>query len=93
MIDEIGNGSTDVDDIDSDSADNEGEFTEDDAASTIVMNDDSVEINVEELVAKIESSEDDDSNEKRDVKRRLEKLQEEQDELESTYNFNLDEDL
>ena len=51
----------------------------------------SVEINVDELVAKIES-EDDDSARKADVRKRIDELQEER-ELDSTYNFNLDDDL
>ncbi len=55
----------------------------------------SVEINVDELVAKIES-EDDDSARKADVRKRIDELQEQRDsasQLDSTYNFNLDDDL
>ena len=53
----------------------------------------SVEINVDELVANIEAGDGDKSDIKRAVKRRLEELEEEiGDNLEGTYNFNLDED-
>ena len=53
----------------------------------------SVEINVEELVAKIEASDTEDA-EKARIRKQLDKLREQQDsELDSTYNFNLDDDL
>ena len=72
------------------------EFGEEEAASTIVMSDDSVEINVDELVEKLESSGDIASENKRAVRQRLDELRERQEtqkELDSTYNFNLDDDL
>ena len=54
----------------------------------------SVEINVDELVAKIESDIDADSEHKREVRRRLDELNEEHDQDdEGTYNFDLDDDL
>jgi hypothetical protein len=54
----------------------------------------SVEINVEELVAKLESAGDDDVEGKRAIRNRLEELREQKDpELDSTYNFNLDDDI
>ena len=56
----------------------------------------SVEINVEELVAKVEGRGEDDIGRKREVKRRLEELREQREaeqELDSTYNFNLDDEL
>ena len=56
----------------------------------------SVEINVEELVAKIENSDSTDVVHQREVRRRLEELEEQRranDELDSTYNFDLDDDL
>jgi len=56
----------------------------------------SVEINVEELVAKIESGDGDDEAKKKEVHRRMEALNEqrqEDEELDSTFNFNLDDDL
>ena len=53
----------------------------------------SVEINVEELVAKIEASETEDA-EKARIRIKLDKLREQQEkELDSTYNFDLDDDL
>ena len=53
----------------------------------------SVEINVEELVAKIEASDTEDA-EKAKIRKQLDKLREQQDsELNTTYNFNLDDDL
>lgn len=53
----------------------------------------SVEINVEELVAKIEASDTEDA-EKATIRKQLDKLREQQDsELNSTYNFDLDDDL
>ena len=53
----------------------------------------SVEINVEELVAKIEASDTEDA-EKAKIRKQLEKLREQQDKkLDSTYDFNLDDDL
>ncbi len=54
----------------------------------------SVELNVEELVAKIESESDEEVAQKREVRRKLEEINEQHDkELDSTYNFNLDDDL
>ena len=54
----------------------------------------SVELNVEELVAKIESESDAEAAQKRDVRRKLDEINEQHDkELDSTYNFNLDDDL
>ncbi len=53
----------------------------------------SVEINVEELVAKIEASDTEDA-EKAKIRKQLDKFREQQDsELNTTYNFNLDDDL
>lgn len=57
--------------------------------------DDSTELNVEELVAKLDKD-DDDSRHKKEVRRRLEELEEErraERELDSTFNFNLDDEL
>ncbi len=80
-----------------------GEET-DDVVEDIELDDDvidnvgdiSVEINVEELVAKIESDDGDEEVEKKEVHRRMEALNEqrqEDEELDSTFNFNLDDDL
>ena len=54
------------------------------------------EINVDELVAKIDSKHGDEIERKRRIKKRLDELNEglhQDDEFGSTYNFNLDEDL
>ncbi len=54
----------------------------------------SVELNVEELVAKIEADDAEEVHKKAELRRKLEKMQEQHDaEMDSTYNFNLDEDI
>lgn len=54
----------------------------------------SVEINVEELVADIEASGTDEAERDAGIREKLDKIREQQDDtLDSTYNFNLDEDL
>lgn len=56
----------------------------------------SVELNIEELVAKLEDTDSEDVARRRQIKRRLEELRDERDsmkDIDSTYNFNLDEDL
>lgn len=53
----------------------------------------SAEINVEELVAKIESTDAQVAEEQREIRRRLEEIREQKErELDSTYNINLDDD-
>lgn len=77
---------------------NENEVDDDvevsDPTDTVVMSDDSVELNVEELVASVEIK--DAPADKKEAHRRLEELEEKrrvEQELDSTYNFNLDDDL
>ncbi len=56
----------------------------------------SVEINVEELVAKLEASDGDAEVHKQEIHRRLEELNDQREAdkaLEGTYNFNLDDEL
>ena len=56
----------------------------------------SVEIDVEELVAKIEAGDDDSATHRKEVRRQLDVVEEKRrsdEELGSTFNFNLDEDL
>jgi hypothetical protein len=56
----------------------------------------SVEINVEELVAKLEATDSDDVGRKREIRRRLDELEEMRrtdKDLDSTFNFNLDDEL
>ena len=67
-----------------------------DAVDSDNVGDMSVEINVEELVSKMEAANGDDTGRQREVKRRLEELRDKQEaeaELDSTYNFNLDDEL
>ena len=63
---------------------------EDDDASDM-----SAEINIEELVSKLDATDDDDIARRRAIKRRIEELRELRDaekDLESTYNFDFDDD-
>ena len=62
------------------------------AMSTDNVGDVSVEINVEELVAKIEAEEDTDAARKKEIRRRLEDAVEEQS-FEDTYAIDLDEQV
>lgn len=75
-------------DVEPDDVKKEAAKVEDDNVGDI-----SVEINVEELVAKIEASDTEDA-EKARIRKQLDKLREQQDsKLNTTYNFNLDDDL
>ncbi len=86
-----------VDDLDDDVEDDD--LDEDDDVED--MDDDnvgdiSVEINVEELVAKLEATDSDDVARRREIRRRLEELEEMRranKDLDSTFNFDLDDDL
>lgn len=52
------------------------------------------EVNVDALVAKLDAAPKDDVERKKEIRQRLETLQEEHEkDLDSTYNFNLDDDL
>jgi len=99
MNDEIASGEkADVvdDDIEATPAPEDTVVMSEDAVDVDNVGDISVEINVEELVAKLEATDDDDVGRKREIKKRLEELREEREaeaELDSTYNFNLDDDL
>ena len=79
----------DVDDVDDD--DDVEDIDDDDNVGDI-----SVEINVEELVAKLEATDSDDVARRREIRRRLEELEEMRRanrDLDSTFNFDLDDDL
>ena len=83
----------DVDDIDEEE-DNVGDV--DDIDSEDNIGDISVEINVEELVAKLEATDSDDVARKREIRRRLDELEEMRrvnEDLDNTFNFNLDDEL
>ena len=86
-----------VDDLDDDVEDDD--LDEDDDVED--MDDDnvgdiSVEINVEELVAKLEATDGDDITRRREIRRRLEELEDMRranKDLDSTFNFDLDDEL
>ena len=75
--------------------DEDEEFSADDDSSDADFSDNvgdmSVEINVEELVARVESSQDDDAARKKEIRRRLEELAEEKD-LDDTFAMEFDND-
>jgi len=100
MNGDVGNGDKDLeiddDDIGLADASEETVVLSEDAADIDTMGDFTGEIAVEKLVAKVESGEVDAGAAEKEVHRRLEELNEQrriEDELDSTYNFNLDEDL
>ena len=98
MNGEIGNGrQEDVveDDLES-TEDSDDLMLSDDLDDDDNVGDISEEINVEELVAKIEAGDGDDADHKKEIHRRLEEIEEQrrvEAELDSTFNFNLDDDL
>ena len=68
----------------------------DDLTDVDNVGDISVEINVEELIAKIEAGEGDAEEHRKEIRRRLDELEEQrkiEKELGGTYNFNLDDEL
>jgi hypothetical protein len=82
------------DDIEDDDLDDDDDVEDIDDEDNV--GDISVEINVEELVAKLEATDSDDVARKREIRRRLEELEEmrrSSEDLDSTFNFNLDDDL
>ena len=96
----IGNSKDDIpvdeldDDIEDDDLDDDDDVEDIDDEDNI--GDISVEINVEELVAKLEATDSDDVARKREIRRRLEELEEmrrSSKDLDSTFDFNLDDDL
>ena len=86
MNTEKGDGSDDIEDDDNIVVADDG----DDVADL------SSDINIEELVAKLESTPKDAFDRQRQIRRRIDELREEREalkDLDNTYNFNLDEDL
>jgi len=66
-------------------------ITEDDVDD--VGGDTTVEMDIERLVAKLDASDSEDVHRRAEIRRRLEELRElREQELDSTFNFNLDED-
>ena len=79
------------DKVTEDISDEEIDLTVDD---DIVLDGSTAEIKVDELVAKIDSEDPDEAARHREIREKLEALSEQRDdELGSTYNFNLDDDL
>jgi hypothetical protein len=82
------------DDIEDEELDDDDDVEDIDSEDNI--GDISVEINVEELVAKLEATDSDDVARKREIRRRLDELEEMRrtnEDLDSTFNFNLDDEL
>lgn len=78
------------DEASEDISDDEIDLTVDDD----VIDDSTAEVNVDALVAKIDSEDPEEAAHHREVREKLEALAEQRDdEFGSTYNFNLDEDL
>jgi len=99
MNGEIANGerATDLDDgVEATDAAEDTVVLSEDLADIDKVDDISMEINVEELVAKLEATGDDEIGRKREIKKRLEELREQREaeaEIDSTFNFNLDDEL
>lgn len=78
------------------------ESSDDTLAGTVVLSDDdddevgdsTIEMDIERLVAKLENSDSEDVHRRAEIRRRLEDLREQREqELDSTFNFNLDDDI
>ena len=66
-------------------------ITEDD--DDIVSGDTTVEMDIEKLVAKLDASDEEDVHRRAEIRRKLEELREQREqELDSTFNFNFDDD-
>ena len=99
MNGEVGNGKieSDVDvddDVEVEASPEDTVVITEDLADIDEMGDTTADLNVEELVAKLDK--DGDAARKKEVHRRLEELAEkkrEREELDSTFNFNLDDEL
>jgi hypothetical protein len=76
---------------------------DDSMAATVVISEDgsdddigadtTIEIDIERLVAKLDASDSEDVHHRAEIRRKLEELREQREqELDSTFNFNLDED-
>jgi hypothetical protein len=84
-----------IPDIDEDLDDDDVDDTDVDIDDDDI-DDETAEINVDELVAKIDSTDKEDIQHRREVRRRLEEIREAREaaaDLDSTFNFNLDDDL
>lgn len=82
----------DVDDDDRDLDDDQSvDMDDEDDADTDNVGDLSVELNVEELMAQLENTKSDDAARKKEIRRRLEEIQERRS-LEDTFSFDLNDD-
>ncbi len=91
------NGDIDDDDLDNLDDDNDDDDLDDDDdledLDTDNVGDISVELNVEELMAKLAASDADDVHRRAEIRRRLEELRElREQELDSTFNFKFDDE-
>ena len=95
-----------MNDLDDNDIDDDVDDIDDDDDDDAVINDDddddgdsidlTGEVNIESLVAKLDATPKDDLERKRQIRRRIEELREAREaarELDSTYNFNLDDEL
>ena len=99
MDGELDNGEKETvvdDDIELDDSSEDTIVLSEDADDIDTVGDFTAELAVEKLVEKIESGEADGEAKEKEVHRRLEELNEQRqvdEDLDSTYNFNIDEDL
>ena len=69
-------------------------MSDDDDDDEVAVGDSTVEMDIERLVAKLDASDEKDVHHRAEIRRRLEELRElREQELDSTFNFNLDEDI
>jgi len=95
-IGNLGNAGDFDDDIETTAEVEDTVVLSDDVVDVDNVGDISVEINVEELVAQLEATDFGDVARRRQIRRRLEELREQREaesELDSTYNFDLNDDV
>lgn len=90
-----GENDDDIDTLDDDSSDEA-------LTTTVVLSEDegdddvgsTIEMDIEKLVAKLDASDSEDVHRRAEIRRRLEELREQREqELDTTFNFNLDDDI
>ena len=95
-IDDVSDDDIDNDDLDDDDLDDDEALDDDDDLDdedTDNVGDISVELNIEELMAKLEASDSEDVHHRAEIRRRLEELRELREQaLDSTFNFKFDDD-
>lgn len=85
-------GSNGIDDDEDDVIESDDDIVVDDDDDDDVI-DLTGEVNVESLVAKLDAAPKDDLERKRQIRKRLEELREAREELESTYNFDINDEF